>query len=556
MAYKYYDSFDISEDDYKKLYCKECTRNGSKTDILNFCVGCESLFCLECLKDHEKSESNLGWNGSGDYFHTQQGKIMENSAGDNNNSIRFNRNSYNRIRSMKLRRVIKIKDDIHSMQEKLLHSTHMDQTASEKRLKKVTEQIEAMFSELKTNVVQLLDEFKELTAKEIKAYHEEIEKSSTQKRSTVFNTLKLKSDAAYRNIQKAKTDREIERIQEFVEELKTDVSNISNNPEDDLDGKALDAQIQNANALFHQGLEDFIYSINTLGYHWTDKLDARKTFTEVSVQAVGDKAICDINGSCTMPDGCIVLTDWNNSNIKLLDDKFKVTQTCDLPGIPWAVASTQQDEVAVTLHYLQRVQFVSVSKSTMKMTQFFKVKEKCKGIAYNDNTIYVSFGGGGPLESQGQILVFDRNGTCLRAYINDDTGKAMFSCPQHIAVTKDSQKLYVADKNKGLVEISTRLAVSKTILSGKFKEVCISAKGVCICDQDNVFLSDCANNEVKKFSSAGDFLSKLDTQLVPPVKNPQSLCLTKDQCQLVVTSGNMNTVVIYDVKLLQNQHTL
>lgn len=61
MALKFYQSYDICEKEFDELFCRECARNGSSVDTLNFCVGCESLFCLQCLQDHKRDDVDFQW---------------------------------------------------------------------------------------------------------------------------------------------------------------------------------------------------------------------------------------------------------------------------------------------------------------------------------------------------------------------------------------------------------------------------------------------------------------------------------------------------------------
>lgn len=87
MPLRFYQSFDINEKDFEELFCAECSRHGNSVDNLNFCIGCESLFCYECLEDHMRNEGNSEFQETQDVAST--GYKHATKASENNNN--FNR---------------------------------------------------------------------------------------------------------------------------------------------------------------------------------------------------------------------------------------------------------------------------------------------------------------------------------------------------------------------------------------------------------------------------------------------------------------------------------
>jgi hypothetical protein len=88
MALKFYQSFDIKEKDFDELICRECARNGSSVDTLNFCLGCESLFCFQCLQDHRRDNDDPQWIPNDETVNKNNNQSPSHQL-ETNNNIRY-----------------------------------------------------------------------------------------------------------------------------------------------------------------------------------------------------------------------------------------------------------------------------------------------------------------------------------------------------------------------------------------------------------------------------------------------------------------------------------
>ena len=59
----------------------------------------------------------------------------------------------------------------------------------------------------------------------------------------------------------------------------------------------------------------------------------------------------------------MILCDWNNDKIKLLDRSLKVVDSLDLPGRPHDVAAISSSNVIVTTPGKKQLQFIQVSQA-------------------------------------------------------------------------------------------------------------------------------------------------------------------------------------------------
>ncbi|KAH3873804.1 hypothetical protein DPMN_037044 [Dreissena polymorpha] len=89
-----------------------------------------------------------------------------------------------------------------------------------------------------------------------------------------------------------------------------------------------------------------------------DQVLTVKRKSEYNVEKSADKAwTCLITGICRMRSGQVIVVDYNNENVKLLDPHYNVSSHCDVFGTPCDICQITSSEVAVTL-YDARVQFL------------------------------------------------------------------------------------------------------------------------------------------------------------------------------------------------------
>ena len=96
-----------------------------------------------------------------------------------------------------------------------------------------------------------------------------------------------------------------------------------------------------------------------------------KRFDEMSITASNQvniklqsdaKDVC-ISGSAFLSSGELILCDFNNQKLKLLDKNLKMKENIDLPGQPWDVAPVNQHKVIVTFPFKKFFQFIQVMLS-------------------------------------------------------------------------------------------------------------------------------------------------------------------------------------------------
>ncbi|KAH3816332.1 hypothetical protein DPMN_117846 [Dreissena polymorpha] len=117
-----------------------------------------------------------------------------------------------------------------------------------------------------------------------------------------------------------------------------------------------------------------------------------KIKTEYSVKMKSDQETCCISGICETTAGELIITDWENKKVKLLDQTYKVVTHCDLPDTPLSICSIDSVQVAVTLHNKQ-VHIIKVTKLRkwhLVHDKILMLQHACQGIAHHKGRLYIT----------------------------------------------------------------------------------------------------------------------------------------------------------------------
>ncbi|KAH3811972.1 hypothetical protein DPMN_140390 [Dreissena polymorpha] len=122
----------------------------------------------------------------------------------------------------------------------------------------------------------------------------------------------------------------------------------------------------------------------------------RSKMTTVRIKK--DSETCYISGICETATGELVVTDWNNSRIKLLDKSFKVTDHCDLPGKSLSTCIIDSSLLAVALnsgevHFIRlKKPLLGLSSLKLQHDETFKLSHSIMGIYHHLGNLYVTSG--------------------------------------------------------------------------------------------------------------------------------------------------------------------
>ncbi|XP_052776648.1 uncharacterized protein LOC128214294 [Mya arenaria] len=162
----------------------------------------------------------------------------------------------------------------------------------------------------------------------------------------------------------------------------------------------------------------------------------------INVRTSLDKTTCFISASALLSPGLVLLSDYNNCSVKLVDLTTRtVTSRLQLPDNPYDVCVLPGDQAAVILRTNSMIQLMSTTGGQLSCGKEIKVSSGCRGIAYNNNRLHVSF------VSDPRVEVMTLDGHIISTFQTDD-GKKLFQRPYYLTVSASTPPtLYVSDHN-------------------------------------------------------------------------------------------------------------
>ncbi|XP_053373057.1 uncharacterized protein LOC128546501 [Mercenaria mercenaria] len=257
-----------------------------------------------------------------------------------------------------------------------------------------------------------------------------------------------------------------------------------------------------------------------------DTLLQTKGMKKFSVKIPSDKKDCDIFSSCFLSDGTVILSDYNNTNLKRLDSyNYSVRDHYVLPWTPWKVCSINNQEVAVSLWRMPEIQFVTIeNKMTKKSTMKFDFN--CYGLAYAGDILYIS-------DRESTVYMYSLSGQKLMQCSDQTIKNAIYS----LAVSKDGSKIYAAVPYTGLFALDNTGKVVKT-----FNNPMLNCAFDCyVTDRGSVLVCGVRSNNVLQFTPDGELMGE-----VVKSNRCRTVCCNQQMTKMIV--GKMtNEIEVYDL---------
>ncbi|KAH3693457.1 hypothetical protein DPMN_080889 [Dreissena polymorpha] len=118
----------------------------------------------------------------------------------------------------------------------------------------------------------------------------------------------------------------------------------------------------------------------------------RKSVHNVRISSYSDE--CDITGICALPDGQVLVADLSNKRVKLLSQQYQVVSHWDVNAHPQAICLITPSEVAVAgnTSTIGEVQFITVNQGKLVPGRKFQLQHECRGIGHHQGDLFVTSG--------------------------------------------------------------------------------------------------------------------------------------------------------------------
>ena len=225
-----------------------------------------------------------------------------------------------------------------------------------------------------------------------------------------------------------------------------------------------------------------------------------KSSRKVDVRDPSDNYDPVITGSVFIPNGELVLCDYNNKSAKVLSVDFTLKEQTKLVSRPWDIDIMADDEVVISLPHSKALIFLKVFPK-LQLGSSIQLDQACRGVAVDGGSIFVSF-------DNGEVRILDKAGNQLKNIYSSPK----FSLPYYISVPWPGM-LYVSDHAAHTMQM---LNNGKEVYSFKHSELKFplgmyidGAENVFICSytSHNVHIIDKTGKHKKIFLTANDGLN-------------------------------------------------
>lgn len=255
----------------------------------------------------------------------------------------------------------------------------------------------------------------------------------------------------------------------------------------------------------------------------------------IDVRSQTDSIVPTISGICIQNNGLILMTDWENSNVKCLNQNYVITDTICLPGKPFDICCVDDDVVAVSETNKRLIQYI-LTRDKMSLSSSFKTGDACRGLAYYKELLYVACGGKRlKKEGKGHIEVYNKSGEPLKILHEN------LSYPGHIAVAR--AKVYVADSLNNLVVLDLD---GKCLHNCNYKKM-VNPMAVTDGPEGQLFLGGWTSHNIYILTESTRYVRSL-LEKEDGIYNLHTMYFDWMRSKLICTMRDSNTALVYSIR--------
>ena len=253
---------------------------------------------------------------------------------------------------------------------------------------------------------------------------------------------------------------------------------------------------------------------------------AINSIEKVDVNFPSDQSDPYISGSLFIPNGELILCDYSNHSVKVLDTNFTKKEQIYLSSRPWDVCLMETDEIVISQPYANSLLFMKVVPK-LQTGSSIALNQVCRGLVVKNGLIYVSF-------DNGEIRVLDRTGQ----HKTNVYSKFHFQCPYYISMT--TGMLYVS-------QWSGKNGCIKILKDGKEISYCSrggigSTRGMYTDGKENILVCGYFSNNLHIINANGQ-ASKVLLSGTDGLCKPCTVSVRPNDNTLIVGGETQNLIV-------------
>ncbi|XP_052256838.1 uncharacterized protein LOC127862015 [Dreissena polymorpha] len=263
-----------------------------------------------------------------------------------------------------------------------------------------------------------------------------------------------------------------------------------------------------------------------------------KSEYNVSIPSDSDRS-CNITAISVLSDDVILVADFDNKRVKLLNHQYQVVGHCDLTDWPYDMCQITPSEVAVTVYQNTthgEVQFFSVNDGRLVKGRKLQLKHYCLGIAHNLQDLY--------LTSRNSLYKYSMKGTLLnKVYEDTSDDHTVMKC----AVSPSGDKIFVTNQSHHKV---LTLATDGTVLHTFTDPDLQAPTGIHVTDLGQVLVCGKSSKTIIQLDGEGkEWLATLATRR-DGLAYPVSVCFNRSTASIIVGQfiRARNKILVFKVK--------
>ncbi|XP_052246087.1 uncharacterized protein LOC127854942 [Dreissena polymorpha] len=291
-------------------------------------------------------------------------------------------------------------------------------------------------------------------------------------------------------------------------------------------------------------IEQYLSELSSLGRVETKQTNSTQStanqvitkteITQVRVLTTTDSSQSyDIRGVCSLPNGQIIVSDYENKRIVLLDQQYEMFNHYDLAAFPkdMCFITPHIFAVAVDCDNLHKVLFLSVTNRKLDQVSQIELQHSSTGLAHYLGNLFVASGTA--------LYQYTLTGTQIKElYVNHSNTHTVYKC----ALSPSGDKIYVTDLSNHTILTLDR--DGKLLRSFSHPEL-QGPSGIHVTNVGQLFACGWGSNIVIQLDTEGKKM--LDILATPSdgVRFPFSLNYNCETDTIhVVQRGNKNMLVI------------
>ncbi|XP_052778368.1 uncharacterized protein LOC128215805 [Mya arenaria] len=546
-------SFHKGSDMIHDYSCFKCEENDLNTEAQHFCPQCEHYLCQKCVNihgDYFKKHVVYGrgdiqkWAGFSMDRCAHHGKELEVHCDDHQElccsvCVALNHRLCTRISHLpdlargflQTAEFIQLPAAVYKMRDRL-DELKNDRIKDQASLKDSFKDISSEIKAFRKKINQILDKLEKKTIEQLDNMMEDFEKSIKDDLETFALMHDQLSTMIEKLQQSAGKNKESSCYIGFIK-CKSKLS----------EAKSIVQEIREKERMKFKSDEivlPFLRKLNSLGnvkhVRKTDSIHVYKaqSSSQYKVKIKKDKSICDIVGICELPTGEVVIADYNNKRVKLLNRQYEVIDHCDLQDPPEQLCHITGSEVAVAVNGISvtsyGVHFFTVTKGKLLAVRKFTTDHEIHAIAHHQGKLYMG--------SHFDLHLYTMDGNIIKTICDE---KSPYHIVHRCAVSPDGERIYVINPNTSkLITLDT----SGHVLSTEDDSYLERPYGLCVSPSGHMFVCGQRSNTVVQVDKEGRKTLATVARMAHGLWNPRSVWFSEQTSTLIVGNFEDDSITV------------